>query len=210
MNWLARLKRNQISPNTYPTKTTETLFVGFVGDPAGIFENLRAESVPANDPTADPDRWCWPNSEAMNSSEINTFMVRVRQFREQGLSESEAEVMADAMLKRDREGDLCDSPINGLPGASTPQPAPTLKLRMDSQQPPDTPTSCNGGSKANPFTIEPGAWRPLAQAYLAHHFGCPVCVAAGLGYGLRCGADAALWVAYHDQPRDCGAGGQYP
>lgn len=39
-------------------------------------------------------------------------------------------------------------------------------------------------------------WRPLARAYHQHHFGCPICCAAGKGYGLRCGTGAALWHAY--------------
>lgn len=36
------------------------------------------------------------------------------------------------------------------------------------------------------------------QAYLAHHFNCPQCIAAGRGdqYGLRCDVGAPLWVAY--------------
>ena len=171
MSWLARLKKTDASPAENLTKPVI--------------------ATAANDPTPDPDRWCWPNSEAMNTAEINTFMARVRQFTGQGLSESEAEVMADAMLKRDREGHLCDSPINGLPGAASPKPEPTV---------PDTPTSFNGGSKASQSRTlyTAGDWRPLAQAYHAHHFGCPVCVAAGLGYGLRCGAGAALWATYQN------------
>lgn len=38
----------------------------------------------------------------------------------------------------------------------------------------------------------------LDAAYLAHHFNCPTCIAAGRGsrYGLRCGAGMALWRAY--------------
>ena len=193
MSWLARLKKTDAKPaEAFRTPLIETA------------------AAAANDPTANPDRWCWPNSDAMNTAEINTFMARVRQFKEQGLSESEAEAMADKLMLADRKGKGDTTSTTSPKPEPTRKPAPTHKLWMDSQQPPDTPTSCNGGSKANPFTIEPGAWRPLAQAYHAHHFGCPVCVAAGLGYGLRCGADAALWVAYHDQPRDCGAGGQYP
>jgi len=43
-----------------------------------------------------------------------------------------------------------------------------------------------------------GAWLALDQAYQAHHFKCPTCKAAGLGYGLRCGVGAALWTAYSD------------
>ena len=41
-------------------------------------------------------------------------------------------------------------------------------------------------------------WIELDRAYQAHHFKCPICKAAGLGYGLRCGAGAALWTAYSD------------
>ena len=47
-------------------------------------------------------------------------------------------------------------------------------------------------------------WHALDAAYLAHHFNCPVCIAAGRGsrYGLRCDTGAALWCAYAqaDQP----------
>ena len=45
---------------------------------------------------------------------------------------------------------------------------------------------------------EPADWQALDAAYLAHHFNCPQCIAAGRGlqYGLRCGAGAALWRAY--------------
>ncbi|WP_299146740.1 hypothetical protein [uncultured Comamonas sp.] len=39
-------------------------------------------------------------------------------------------------------------------------------------------------------------WRPLARAYHQHHFCCATCIAAGKGYGLRCGAGTALWTAY--------------
>ena len=47
---------------------------------------------------------------------------------------------------------------------------------------------------------DPNAWRELAQAYHAHHFGCSTCIAAGRGavYGLRCGTGAALWNAYQN------------
>jgi hypothetical protein len=43
-------------------------------------------------------------------------------------------------------------------------------------------------------------WQPLADAYHAHHFACAVCVAAGKGFGLRCGAGAALWLTYTEYP----------
>jgi len=45
---------------------------------------------------------------------------------------------------------------------------------------------------------EPTDWHALDAAYLAHHFNCPTCIAAGrgTGYGLRCGTGAAFWRAY--------------
>lgn len=39
-------------------------------------------------------------------------------------------------------------------------------------------------------------WETLDKAYQAHHVGCPTCIAAGKGYGLRCGVGASLWAAY--------------
>ena len=44
----------------------------------------------------------------------------------------------------------------------------------------------------------PTVWRELHEAYLAHHWNCPTCRAAGRSsrYGLRCGAGAALWSRY--------------
>lgn len=56
-----------------------------------------------------------------------------------------------------------------------------------------SPAPENCLAPAPPF--DPDAWRALTQAYYAHHFNCPVCIAAGrgTGYGLRCGTGAALW-----------------
>ena len=42
------------------------------------------------------------------------------------------------------------------------------------------------------------AWKPMADAYHQHHFSCPTCIAAGKGYGLRCGAGSVLYRAYED------------
>ncbi len=39
-------------------------------------------------------------------------------------------------------------------------------------------------------------WLAVRNAYYSHHHTCPVCIAAGKGYGLRCGAGAGLWAAY--------------
>ena len=39
-------------------------------------------------------------------------------------------------------------------------------------------------------------WRALDQTYQLHHFKCPYCIAAGLGYGLRCDVGASIWLAH--------------
>lgn len=44
--------------------------------------------------------------------------------------------------------------------------------------------------------VNPDAWRELHNTYMQHHLNCAVCKAAGKGYGLRCGAGAALWATY--------------
>ena len=46
----------------------------------------------------------------------------------------------------------------------------------------------------------PADWRAVRDAYYSHHHACPVCIAAGKGYGLRCGAGASLWAAYSATP----------
>ena len=48
--------------------------------------------------------------------------------------------------------------------------------------------------------VSPTDWHALDAAYLAHHFNCPTCIAAGRGsrYGLRCETGAALWRAYSE------------
>lgn len=51
------------------------------------------------------------------------------------------------------------------------------------------------------------SWRPLAEAYHAHHFACPTCISAGKGFGLRCGVGASLWTAYAEHPSGDHPGG---
>ena len=49
-------------------------------------------------------------------------------------------------------------------------------------------------------TALPTDWSVLDAAYLAHHFSCTNCIAAGRSsrYGLRCDIGAALWRAYSE------------
>ena len=67
----------------------------------------RAEllSLLAPSPAADPDRWCWPHSDAVNGAELALFAERVQAFTRCGISTEAAEVMADRFVTRDRERD---------------------------------------------------------------------------------------------------------
>lgn len=112
--WLDRLKI-QKAPDTHATKPTKPTadpvaggFVGFVAYPPGHSEKFEGtgqqpDTPAANDPAPDPDRWCWPHSSAMNTSEIELFNRRAALFVRRGASDTEAERLADALVQRDRE-----------------------------------------------------------------------------------------------------------
>lgn len=53
----------------------------------------------------DPDRWCWPNSPAMNGREIGIFSIRLERLRSLGLDLDSAEKLADRLVIRDRDMD---------------------------------------------------------------------------------------------------------
>ena len=65
----------------------------------------KAPDRAANDPAADPDRWAWPHSAAMNGAEIDTFTERLARFTDKGLNLDDAEALADKLVRRDRESD---------------------------------------------------------------------------------------------------------
>jgi len=52
-----------------------------------------------------PDRWCYPDSTAMTGSEIDTFTARLSRFTDKGVIQSDAESLADKLVKRDRDSD---------------------------------------------------------------------------------------------------------
>lgn len=54
---------------------------------------------------ADPDRWCWPHSDAMNGAELDRFAGRVQQFVRRGPPAQAVEALADRLVIRDRELD---------------------------------------------------------------------------------------------------------
>ena len=53
----------------------------------------------------DPDRHCWPHTDAMNSQEIDTFTARLHRFTDKGMTLTEGEALADKLVTRDRELD---------------------------------------------------------------------------------------------------------
>lgn len=50
------------------------------------------------------NRYCWPQSSAMNTGEIKVFKLRLERLENLGLKTSEAERLCDRILRRDREG----------------------------------------------------------------------------------------------------------
>jgi hypothetical protein len=64
-----------------------------------------AEALAAQGMARDPDRHCWPNTNAMNTVEIDTFTARVHLFTRHGLDNTDVEGMADALVRRDRDAD---------------------------------------------------------------------------------------------------------
>lgn len=54
--------------------------------------------------------------------------------------------------------------------------------------------AANDGELAQDSTSD--ETRDLAWEYYRHHFRCRLCIAAGQGYGQRCGPGLVLWQAY--------------
>ena len=105
MNWLARLKKIETAPERDATEPTKPGFVGFVAPATAPLQKTGVDSPAANDPAPNPDRWCWPHSEAMNTREIETFTARLAVFTDKGLGLDDAENLADKLVQRDRDLD---------------------------------------------------------------------------------------------------------
>ena len=109
MNWLARLKKIETVLQQEPAEPTKPGYVGFVAPDMAPMQKTGGDLQAANDPApevpADPDRWCWPHSTAMNTGEIDVFTMRLDNFIRRGLLESESEKLADKLVLRDRESD---------------------------------------------------------------------------------------------------------
>lgn len=105
MNWLTRLKKS--APCGIPSQKPEapdSEQTGFSGhDPCNASTPATGAS-PAS-PAQDPDRWCWPYSQAMTGREIDTFAGRAMLFSRHAMPPVNAEGLAYQLVNRDREGD---------------------------------------------------------------------------------------------------------
>lgn len=72
---------------------------------AEILALLVSEKTAANDPAPDPDRHCYPHTEAANTAEMSAMSTRLERFAGLGLAIDQAEKMADKLQQRDREAD---------------------------------------------------------------------------------------------------------
>jgi len=105
MSWLARLKKNNLGTEMDPAKPAKTVFAVFAGSTLPPVQKNEGFSGAANDPAPDPDQWCWPNSPAMNTAEIETFTARLLRCTAKGLPVPDSEALADKLVNRDREQD---------------------------------------------------------------------------------------------------------
>jgi hypothetical protein len=119
VTWLGRLK-SEIPPgggatnatkamkraSTDATNATKAPVVAFVAPSPGHIQKFEGRTVgAANDSPTDPDRWCWPLSDAMTGAELGAFVARVALFHDRGLTLPRAEGLAGRLLARDRDGD---------------------------------------------------------------------------------------------------------
>jgi len=103
-----------------------------------------------------------------------------------------------ARLKREEPASACNpkpEPLETLQRPTPPAVQPPALVQPPAPAPPAKPCKLK-------FLEWADAWRELDRAYQRHHFTCPACIAAGKGYGLRCGAGAALYRAYEDASSD--------
>ena len=85
--------------------THETGCAATVAEVATVAVANATDTKAANDPAPDPDRWCWPHSDAMTGAEIDRMVSRVERFVARGLNLIDATALADTLVIRDRDGD---------------------------------------------------------------------------------------------------------
>lgn len=117
MGLLDLIRGTQISANNRPA--TAIVAMDAINTPSTVAKIAVAQAsapeihsrdlLPAGAVTQEcdlsPDRYCWPHSIAMNTGEIDLFLVRLEAFIAKGLNETNAEELADRLVRRDRESD---------------------------------------------------------------------------------------------------------
>ena len=91
---------SSVAPAEIPLSEKRVSSVLTVSVPAEV-EKAHSKSAQMED----IDRWCWPNSSAMNGREIGIFLIRLDHFRSLGLDLDSAEKFADQLVIRDRDMD---------------------------------------------------------------------------------------------------------
>lgn len=106
------MKRRSLSPVATATSATgatdEPLSPPTVATVAPVAVAEAPEAALINDPEFSPsdlDRWCWPAGDAMNGAEIEMMLSRTAIFLRRGLTLEQADLLADALMKRDRDED---------------------------------------------------------------------------------------------------------
>ena len=193
-----------------------------------VAESQKSQPTPST-AGADPDRWAWPHSSAMNGQELDTLMARQALFCQRGAAPQDAERLADRLVNRDRDDDdrrLClecrhlrgagpyrcgNARAAGLHADLARGLVLTLqrchgyedaRLPMGLIVDAAPPAPASEPAPAPAPTPSGPTWRELDRAYLAHHQQCTACQCAGRGYGQRCAIGMQLWTAYSSMNSD--------
>lgn len=189
-------------------------------------EKRMFSDAPANDSQTgaeiDPDRHCYPHTEACNTTELDLMATRLATFARIGMDVDQAEKLADRLKDRDRDpqddrhicmecqhcqyGRCGNSRTAGLryPELGTDyalvlkrccgfsEGAGTLAGAMAFSSLPPS-KPLPRPHQGHPLTAEA---KQAARDYHTHHFACGRCISAGQGRGERCQRGAELWSAY--------------
>jgi hypothetical protein len=217
------------TPKTPISTLSGVLGAGIGGNP----EKHGFSAAPANDPQPpaktgaelDPDRHCWPHSDAMNGSELDLMDSRLERFARIGMDVDQAEKLAYRLKDRDRDPQddrrICLECLHcqygrcgNVRAAGLRQPELgtdyTLVLKRCCGFSEGTGTLAGASltfsslppSKPLPRPHQGHPLTPVQQVaardYHTHHFACERCISAGQGRGERCQRGARLWNKYQE------------
>ncbi|MBH1957544.1 MAG: hypothetical protein I8H70_02500 [Burkholderiales bacterium] len=99
MSWLERLKKLELDRGITRQAVPESV----KPEPPKPAAMAAVHKLTAAKPN--PDRWCWPHSQAMTNKEISTFENRANLFNRRGMAAVNAERLASKLTDRDRQDD---------------------------------------------------------------------------------------------------------